>query len=185
VAGTDPEPSALRVLDAVQRAWSGQPLSAPLDAGVVPNDGQIGVWLADAPLPATWQAWVQAGGSVLIVSAKAAHGSGTTVLADASGKAAVVRHALGHGQVLRFTAALAPDALPILREPSFPRRLLEQVHPLPPPQLAPAALHAPLAGAIAPLAQPRELASWLLVLIVLLFALERWMATAPRRGERA
>lgn len=185
VAGTDPEPSALRVLDAVQRAWGGQPLSAPLGAGVVPNDGQIGVWLADAPLPATWQAWVQAGGSVLIVSVKAAHGSGTTALADASGKAAVVRHALGHGQVLRFTAALAPDALPILRESSFPRRLLAQVHPLPPPQLAPAASHVPLAGAIAPLAQPRELASWLLVLIVLLFALERWMATAPRRGERA
>lgn len=185
VAGTGQDPSALRVLDAVQRAWSGQPLPAPLATGAAPDAGQLGVWLADAPLPAAWQAWVQAGGSALVVSAKAAAGTGTPVLEDAGGKVALVRHALGRGQLLRFTAALSPDTLPILRDPAFPRRLLEQVQPLPTPQLAPAAAHAPLAGAAAPLAQPRELATWLLVLIVLLFALERWMATAPRRGAGA
>jgi hypothetical protein len=176
---------ALRVLDAVQRAWSGQPLPAPLDAGSVPADGQVGVWLSDAPLPPVWQAWVSAGGSVLSISSRTASDAGTPVLLDASGKTALVRHALGRGQVLRFTAALSPDALPILREPSFPRRLLEQLQPVRPPQLAPAATHAPLTGAAAPLAQPRDLAPWLLVLIVLLFALERWMATAPRRGASA
>jgi len=185
VSGTDQEPSALRVLDALQRAWSGQPLSVARATDAVPEQGQVGVWLADAPLPAAWQAWVQAGGSVLAVSTKAATGTGTTVLQDAGGKASVMRHALGRGQVLRFTAALSADALPILREPSFPRRLLEQLHPLPPPQLAPAAVQAPLTGASPPLAQPRDLAAWLLVLIVLLFALERWMATAPRRGAGA
>lgn len=185
VSGTDQDPSALRVLDALQRAWSGQPLSAALATDAVPEQGQVGVWLADAPLPAAWQAWVQAGGSVLAVSTKAATGMGTTVLQDAGGKAAVMRHALGRGQVLRFTAALSADALPTLREPSFPRRLLEQLHPLPPPQLAPAAAQAPLAGATPPQTQPRDLAAWLLVLIVLLFALERWMATAPRRGAGA
>jgi hypothetical protein len=185
VAGTDGAPSALRVLDALQRAWNGQALPAPRAAAAVPEDGQVGVWLADAPLPPTWQAWVQAGGSVLGVSPKLAPGAGSTVLRDDSGNAAVVRHALGRGQVLRFTAALSPDALPILREPSFPRRLLEQLQPLPPPQLAPAAAHAPLTGAAAPLVQPRDLAPGLLVLIVLLFGLERWMATAPRRGASA
>ena len=87
--------------------------------------------------------------------------------------------------LLQLTAPLSPDALPILREPSFPRRLLEQLQPVPPPQLAPAAAHVPLTGAAAPLAQPRDLAPWLLVLIMVLFALERWMATAPRRGASA
>lgn len=185
VVGTGATPSALRVLDAVQRAWGGQALPAPLATAAVPEAGQVGVWLADAPLPPGWQAWVQAGGSVLGVSPKAAPGTGTTVLQDDRGNAAIVRHALGRGQVLRFTAALSPDALPILREPSFPRRLLEQVQPVPPPQLAPAAAHAPLTGAAAPLAQPRDLSPWLLLLIVLLFAVERWMATAPRRGASA
>lgn len=185
VAGTAHTPSALRVLDALQRAWSGQVLPPALAAAAVPEDGQVGVWLADAPLPPSWQAWVRAGGSVLGVSTRLAPGTGSTVLQDDNGNAAVVRHALGRGQVLRFTAALSPDALPILREPSFPRRLLEQLQPVPPPQLAPAATHAPLSGAPAPLAQPRDLAPWLLVLIVLLFALERWMATAPRRGANA
>lgn len=185
VSGTDQDPAALRVLNALQRAWSGQSLPAALAPDAVPEQGQVGVWLADAPLPATWQAWVQAGGSVLAVSTRVTTGSGTTVLQDASGKAAVMRHALGRGQVLRFTAALSPDALPALREPSFPRRLLEQVRPLPPPQLAPAAVQAPLTGATPPLAQPRDLATWLLAVIVLLFALERWMATAPRRGASA
>ena len=185
VSGDDQDPSERGVLDALQRAWSGQPLSAPLATDAVPEQGQVGVWLADAPLPPAWQAWVHDGGSVLAVSTKAATGTGTTVLQDASGKAAVMRHALGRGQVLRFTAALSPDALPILREPSFPRRLLEQVRPVPSPQLAPAAVQAPLTGASPPLAQPRDLATWLLAVIVLLFALERWMATAPRRGASA
>jgi hypothetical protein len=185
VSGDDQDPSERGVLDALQRAWSGQPLSAPLATDAVPEQGQVGVWLVDAPLPPAWQAWVHDGGSVLAVSTKAATGTGTTVLQDASGKAAVMRHALGRGQVLRFTAALSPDALPIVREPSFPRHLLEQLRPLPSPQLAPAAVQAPLTGASPPLAQPRELAAWLLAVIVLLFALERWMATAPRRGASA
>lgn len=185
VAGIEEGSPALRVLDAVQRAWSGQPLSAPLGADALPAQGQLGVWLADAPLPAAWQAWVEAGGRVLTVSARTAPGAGMDVLLDTSGKTALVRHALGRGQVLRFTAPLSPDTLPILRDPAFPRRLLEQVHPVPPPQVAPAAAHAPLAGADAPALQPRDLAEWLVMLIVLLFALERWMATAARRGASA
>lgn len=185
VAGADQDASALRVLDAVQRAWSGRPLAAPLAAGAVPEEGQIGVWLADAPLPPIWHDWVAAGGRVLTRSTKVAQGDGTAVLRDASGQTALVRHALGRGQVLRFTAPLAPDALPMLRDPSFPRRLLEQLQPLSPPQLAPAASQRPLTGASAPVQQPRDLANWLLVLVVLLFALERWMATARRRGAGA
>ncbi len=48
-----------------------------------------------------------------------------------------------------------------------------------------AADHAPLSGAAAYPLPPLELRSWLAVLIALLFALERWMATRPRRSIAA
>jgi hypothetical protein len=44
-----------------------------------------------------------------------------------------------------------------------------------------AADQAPLTGAAAPLPRPRDLAPWMLLAIVLLFALERWLATSARR----
>lgn len=176
---------ALQVLDAVQRAWSGQGVPTPLGEGSVPANGDVGVWLADTPLSPAWHAWADAGGSVIALSAAAAPGNGTPALLDGEGRTALWRHALGRGQVLRFNAALSPDALPVLRDPDFPRRLLEQVRPATPPGVAPAGTQRPLTGAAAPLPQPRELAPWLLVAIVGLFALERWMATSRRRGARA
>ncbi|MBT2767213.1 BatA domain-containing protein [Stenotrophomonas sp. ISL-67] len=175
----------LRVLDAVQRAWSGQPLAPPLSADSAPANGEVGVWLANAPLSPAWQAWAEAGGNVIALSAAAAPGKGTPLLPDSKGKAALSRHALGRGQLLRFTAALSPDALPVLRDPAFPRHLLERVQPPVPPQLAPAATQRPLSGALAALPQPRDLTGWLLLLIVSLFALERWLATSRRRGASA
>jgi hypothetical protein len=185
VAGAE-DARALRVLDAVQRAWSNTALPTALGAETLPEPGEVGVWLADAPLPAAWQAWVQAGGTVLTTTT-AATGTVpvTALLRDAQGTVALFRQAHGRGQVLRFAAPLSPDALPILREPDFPRRLLTQVSPDRPPQLGAAADQAPLTGAAPPQPQPRELATWLLALIVALFALERWMATSPRRGAGA
>ncbi|PTT57252.1 hypothetical protein DBR34_20170, partial [Stenotrophomonas sp. HMWF003] len=70
-------------------------------------------------------------------------------------------------------------------DPDFPRQLLHLVRPVAPPQWVAASAHAPVRGARAPTPQPRDLAPWLLGLIVLLFALERWLATSPRRGGTA
>lgn len=183
VAGTDADAQTRRVLEALQRAWNGQAL--PAAATPVPAPGQVGVWLGDAPLPAAWQAWVHDGGRVLMTAAATAPGVGMPVLRDTAGTVAVTRHALGDGQVLRFSAALSPATLPILREPGFPRRLLDQLQPTPAPQIAAAATQRPLSGATAPAAQPYDLSLWVLVLIVLLFALERWMATSARRRSAA
>lgn len=185
ISGPADDAQALRVLDAVQRAWSGQALSASLGTDAVPAKGEVGVWLADTALSPAWHAWVDAGGSVIALSAAAAPGKGTPALLDGEGKAALWRHVLGRGQVLRFNAALSPDTLPLLRDPAFPRRLLEQVHPATSPGLAPADTQRPLTGATAPKAQPRDLTPWLLIAIVCLFALERWMATSRRRGAGA
>lgn len=173
-----------RVLAAIQRAWSNQPLSPARAAGTAPDDGQLGVWLAAGPLPTAWQTWVQRGGSVLV--APGAAGSGwTPALRDAQGAVVLEQRQEGSGRLLRFSAALSPTELPALRDPGFPRQLLAVIAAPAAPTLAPAATQAPLRGAAAPLPAPRELASWLLALIVLLFALERVMATSPRRGAGA
>lgn len=198
VAGTVPEaprlhvggngdPAALRVLDALQRAWTGSPLSAATDA--VPADGRIGVWLAAAPLPPAWQAWLAGGGSVLRVAAPqpGSAGAGTAtspwlpVLRDAQGATLLEQRRVGRGRLLRFPAALSTAALPAVADDDFPRRLRDVLTPPPFPTLGVAADQSPLTGAAAPLPRPRDLAPWMLLAIVLLFALERWLATSARR----
>ncbi len=185
VAGAVADAQTQRVLEALQRAWNGQSLPAALAADQAPATGQVGVWLGDTALPAAWQAWVQNGGSVLVTAVAAAPGDGVPALRDASGTVAMTRHALGRGQILRFGQSLSPATLPILREADFPRRLLDELQHTPAPQLALAPTQQPLTGAAAPAAQPQDLSLWMLALIVLLFALERWMATSARRGRLA
>lgn len=181
--GMPMELQAQRVLTAIQQAWSGQPLAAATDTAPAP--GEIGVWLAAAPLPGAWQAWLAQGGT-LISTLPAAQGSAeTVVLRDAQGDAVVSERRIGNGRLLRLHAALSPATLPILQDADFPRQLLARVQPAGAPQRVAARAHVPLAGAAAPRPQPRDLAPWLLGLIVLLFAPERWLATAPRRGVPA
>lgn len=184
--GAPPDAQALRVLDALQRAWTGQPLAAQRADGVPPDDAQTGVWLSDAPLPAAWQAWLERGGTVLTTPPAPRHDAAWSVLLrDADDLPVLEQRAVGAGRLLRFTAPLAPAELPVLREATFPQRLLAIVRPAPAPRLAMAGAHTPLTGAAAPRAQPRELAPWLLLAIVLVFALERWLATAARRRASA
>jgi len=173
-----------RVLAAIQRAWSNHPLSPARAAGTAPDDGQLGVWLATGPLPTAWQTWVQQGGSVLVTPGAAGAGW-MPLLRDAEGAVVLEQRQEGSGRLLRFSAALSPTELPALRDPGFPRQLLAVIAAPAAPTLAPAATQSPLRGAVAPLPAPRELSPWLLALIALLFALERAMATSPRRGARA
>lgn len=174
---------ARRVLDAVQRAWSGQPLAAATDAA--PVQGEIGVWVSAAPLPPTWQAWLEGGGTVLVTQAGTRAPAETVVLRDAQGQAAISERRVGQGRLLRVHGALTPSAVPLLEDPAFPRQLLTLARPPAAPQWVAAATHAPLTGADAPPPQPLDLVPWLLGLIVLLFALERWLATSARRGAQA
>jgi len=142
------------------------------------------VWLAAAPLPAAWQAWVNQGGSVLVAPG-AAEAGWMPVLRDAEGAVVLEQRSEAQGRLLRFTAPLTPTALPVLRDPGFPRQLLAVLAAPAPPTLAAAATQQPLRGGATPLPAPRELSPWLLALIVLLFAVERAMATSPRRGAGA
>ncbi len=184
--GAPADASTTRVLDALQRAWNGQALAPALAADAVPADGQLGVWLSPAALPTPWQAWLERGGSVLLTHAPAQRdGVWSVLLRDANDAPVLEQRAVGRGRLLRFSAALSPRELPALREADFPRRLLAVLAPPAAPQLGAAATQQPLTGASPPRAQPQALAPWLLALIVLLFALERWLATSPRRGAAA
>lgn len=186
IGGGEAAPGTVHVLAALQRAWNGQPLAAPRTDATPPADGQIGVWLSPAALPAAWQQWLAQGGTVLATQP----GSSTdlawsVLLRDADDAPVLEQRRVGQGRLLRLRAPLSPAQLPALREADFPRRLLAVLDPGTAPQLAAAATQVPLTGAAAPAPQPRELAPWLLLAIVLLFALERWLATAPRRGAGA
>lgn len=181
--GVPADAQAQRVLAALQRAWNATPL-APA-AAAVPAPGEIGVWLSTAPLSPAWQAWLAEGGTLLSAGPSSPDAAAAVVLRDATGAAVLSQSRVGKGRVLRFHSALSPAALPILRDPEFPRQLLQVVRPTAAPRWVAARAHAPLTGAQAPAPQPLDLAPWLLALIVLLFAAERWLATAPRRGAAA
>jgi hypothetical protein len=89
----------------------------------------------------------------------------------------------GHGRVLRLTRRLAPQAMPQLLEPDFPRHLRALFNaPAPAPTRVLAAAHAPSTGGPLFPPPPWDLQPWLLWAIALLFALERWLASSARRG---
>ena len=181
--GAPVQAQAQRVLTAIQQAWSGHPLAAATDAAPAP--GETGVWLTAAPLPGAWQAWLAQGGTLISTLPAPPASAEIVVLRDARGAAVISERRVGNGRLLRLHAALSPTTQPILQDADFPRQLLALVQPANAPQRVAARAHVPLTGAAAPHPQPRDLAPWLLVLIVLLFALERWLATAPRRGAPA
>ncbi|MCF7751132.1 BatA domain-containing protein [Bacillus subtilis subsp. subtilis] len=181
--GTDADAQTLRVLNALQRAWNAQPLAAA--TADPPAAGEIGVWSSTAALPPSWQAWLERGGTLLSRQPAPRDAAVAVVLRDADGAAVLSEYRVGTGRLLRFHAALSPAASPILRTPDFPRQLLQVVGPATAPHWVAASAHAPLPGGRAPALQPLDLAPWLMGLIVLLFALERWLATSPRRGAPA
>ena len=87
----------------------------------------------------------------------------------------------GKGRLMRLTRALTPQALPALLEADFPQHLRALFDP---PQPAPARVlaadHAPATGGPVFPQSPRDLQPWLVLLIALLFLLERWMASGSR-----
>jgi len=174
--------AVLPLLAALQRAWTDTDL-LPVRAGdPPPGNGDLGVWLSPDPLPVAWQHWLQSGGRVLLVDSAASDGPGwRLLLADGQGQAVLLQRTVGKGQLLRFAASPQPARLPLLAEAGFPRQLLRALQPVPTPSLAPAQDQQPASGAGAPSPPARELASWLLLLICVVFAIERLLATRVRR----
>jgi hypothetical protein len=186
---SDREPS-VRFLRAADLAWREPPaaahtpdiapLSQPLDA-----HSRHLAWLAPGPLPSHVADWIRAGGTALVDAEAALDGAPTMVALwrDDTGAVLVEGTAYGRGRLLRFTRALVPQEFPSLLDPVFPqhlRRVLASSSP-PAPARVRAADFEPDAGGPVFATAPRELQSWLLVLVVLTFLVERWLATGARQ----
>jgi hypothetical protein len=177
-----------RYFRAAATAWAAPGARPSIDAA--PVDQPLGrearhlVWLAAGPLPDPVVGWVEKGGAVLLAreARLPIEGETSTAWRDDEGAPLVLAGRFGRGRVLQFTRALEPAALPQLIEPDFPDALAEILAPPPAPARVAAAEHRPLVGA-APYEQPPlDLRPWLALLIALIFAVERWLATGRREA---
>jgi len=178
--GSEAHSASLRVWSAIAAAWLPDAqadiatMEAPLPALTADT---LLVWLADAPLPDAAQPHHDNGGRVLLAATIEQH---TPALLDnGEGAPLLARAADGRFQLaLPLTAHATPGVL----EAAFPARLLGALQPRPQARRADAGDHAPLTGAPALFAPaPQPLAPLLVVLIAVLFLLERLLAQWPRR----
>ncbi|MGV3577910.1 BatA domain-containing protein [Brevundimonas sp.] len=156
---------------------------AAIDRGV-PGSARRLIWLASGPVPAPVERWVRDGG-VILTSLEAripVEGETVPVWRGSAGEPLAVAGRLGRGRVIRLTRDLEPAAIPQLVEPTFPDALAAMLDPAPAPARVAAADHAPLTGA-APYDQPPlDLRPWLALLVALVFAGERYLATRRQRA---
>ncbi|MBB4594800.1 BatA domain-containing protein [Xanthomonas cannabis] len=193
IADDDAAP-ALRYLRAVHAAWALRgSLAVGTPAAAQParwTPGTVVAWLPHSAPPAPVMAWVAAGGQLLVDAQTPLPADLAATLQPvqqaASGEPVIDAAALGRGRVLRWAAPLQPQQLPALLEADFPTRLHDTLQPAPTPQRALAQTQQPQRGAgIRLTTPPWPLAPWLIGLVLLLFALERWLATSPRRANAA
>lgn len=171
--------SARHWIGALQRAWSSQAAN-DLPAGTLPARGEIAVWGRGDALPAEWQAWLRDGGSVLTAATPAPQAG--ILLRSAEGAPLLWQQRVGQGRLLSLPGEWDAAGNAALRDARLPQALLLALQPPTPPRVGAAQDQAPLQVALpAATAPPRELTPWLLLAIVLLFALERAMASRVAR----
>ena len=177
----------VRYLDAVANAWRATKPQAADDTAAFNEDDTLHVWLSAKPLPADTSAWLQRGGRLLVDARTPVptDAQRTPLWRDANGVLVIEQIGTAHGQWLRWAAPLQPASLPVLLDAEFPAGLRSVLQAAPTPRRALAATMQPQTGAT-PYPQPAtELSHWLLLAIALLFLLERWLASAPRRRGQA
>ncbi|MDG2524023.1 BatA domain-containing protein [Stenotrophomonas sp. HITSZ_GD] len=194
VFAADENSPAWRTLRALQSAWRADRGTAALprsaddrpDAALLPA-GTLAVRLRGDALPPAWLEWVRGGGEVLIASGTP-WPAGTRAVPqwqDDAGRVVLASAPLGRGRLWQLPEGLDPATSPRVREAGFATDLALALRPPVPPARVSAADFAP---AQQPRSWPRAaqpLAPLLALLIALVFALERWMATAPRRSAAA
>lgn len=182
------EPS-LRYLRAAHAAWQTGAAVTALDQAAhtqaLPATTKPLVWLVPGPLPAAVDDWIRRGG-VALIDAEATLTNVSPMVTywrDDTGTPVVEGAVHGQGKVMRFTHALTPRALPALLDADFPqhlRALFEE--PAVEPRRVLATQHAPATDGPVFAQSPRDLQPWLVLLIALLFVLERWLASGARRS---
>lgn len=174
----------LRYFRAAAAAWSDAPRFEAETGTALPPRGSVLVWLAPGPLPPSVDDWVKEGGTALLANTVdvAMPALSETLWADGAGRTLVEGAPLGKGRLMRFTRPLVPGQMPELLAPDFAATLRDLVTP---PALSPARVSAaafvPEQGVAGYALPPREMTSWLGMLIALTFLVERWLATRRRR----
>ncbi len=179
---------SVRYVSAAASAWSPPDAEPALDVAAV--DQPLGpetrhlVWLATGPLPEAVADWIADGGVALLPhdARLDLDAPPVPVWSDAGGRPLATAGVRGRGRVVQFTRALEPAAMPQLLDADFPDALERLLVPPVTPSRVAAADHAPLTGARAYALPPLDIRPWLALLIALLFAAERWLATSARRG---
>lgn len=169
---------------AVQRAWHGQVMPPALAGGALPGAGEIGVWSGGKPLPGNWQRWLQQGGQVLVETPAPA--TAPVLLRAEGGEPLLLQQRVGRGRLLHLVGGLDVAVNPALQRADLPRQLRIALQGEPRARVGDARDHAPTkASRPAARAEPRDIGVWLAVLLLLLFGVERWLASAPQRRRRA
>ena len=139
------------------------------------------------PDPAAWRDWVHEGGELLIAAGTPWPAGAQAVPAwqDDHGVLLFARARGGGGTLWKLSQGLDPATSPRVREAAFATALARALRPPAMPSRVAAADFAPAQQARSWRRAPQPLAPLLALLIALVFALERWMATAPRRGTAA
>jgi len=198
---SDPAPPALvirsapsfeagaRYLRAAAMAWAPSRSAAAPDAGPasepLPQGAHAIAWLVPGPLPAAMRERLARGAVILLASEAPIDGLGpaTPLWRDAYGRPVVEGGGFGQGRWRRFARPLDSETMPQLLAPDFPTRLAALLtDPSPPPALAQARDLHPLIGARAGDPPAADLTSILAMCAVVIFALERWLATRRRRA---
>lgn len=150
------------------------------------------LWLTNAAVPVQQTQWVRSGGVMLLAQDSAAASldwnDAQVAWRDADGTPLALRLQDGKGAWLRMLMPFTPQSLPALLEPDFPHALrttLEAKLPVATraradayaPEVDPQAVHA--------IQSPRPLDHLLVLLIALLFGIERWLAMSMHRFRSA
>ena len=141
-------------------------------------------WLAPGPPPPQLRDWIDKGGTALVdvtTDIPNMQRDGVPLWRDDNGDVLVRGLPLGHGRVLQWTRPLTREAMPVILQPTFPEQLWSLFAPaaIPPARIA-ATDYAPGTGTRVWPEIPRDLQPWLLVLIAMLFVIERWFANGRR-----
>ncbi|KPN20872.1 hypothetical protein AO715_13835 [Xanthomonas sp. Mitacek01] len=177
IAEDDP---ALRVLEAVARAWRPDDADALRRAspGDAPRADAVIAWWGSGALPA--QLRDAAAGRVVLLGPAADTGADRAPQPE---DALFERGACGGARCIRATRALDASTEAAVLDPAFADRLRVLLRDAPAPTRIQATDLAPDTGVDAWPATPRDLRPWWALLVALVFALERWMAASARRNR--
>jgi len=173
----------LRVVRALERAWELAGHAVTLDIASsdtpIPEDADRVLWLDAGAMPVSLRTWIEHGGTALVSNRP--DDTGSIVLTDEQGRAALREHPLGRGRMLSTPAAFTVEQMPMLASPDFPERLHAVLSaPVAPPDRAPAATMSP-ARETGHATGPRTSLDGIVALIAaLLFLAERAWATRLR-----